>query len=482
VSAPDVAAFERVRGRLEAIAYGMLGDAGEAEDVAQDAWLRWQAADRSEVREPEAFLVTVVTRLSLDRLRSARARREAYVGPWLPEPWAIRPLHGSAPPDPQDVAATAESLSLALLATLERLNPVERAVLLLRDVFDLEYAEVADAVGRTPATCRQLARRARERAGDPRSRFTAAPEEESRLAEAFAAAADAGSLEGLVELLAADAVSWSDGGGAVKAARKPVHGRERIARLLVNLRVRLAPPGTTIRGVRVNGRPGIRVDTPDGLFSVTALEVADGRIVGLHSVNNPAKLVRLRAAEDGPGTLDEVLPRPHFRERHERRIAAPPAAVWAALQALRAQDIPVARALMALRGLPARLTGAPRQATAGGPFLTSAPVPLLAADPGRRVLLGGVMQPWRLRGGPAPPALDAAGLAAFAEPGWVKTAMDLVLVPDGDGTRLLTETRIEATDRRSRLRFGAYWIVVRAGSGVIRHELLRQVERRARSG
>lgn len=291
----DEAVFERARARLEAIAYGLLGDAGEAEDAVQDAWLRWQAAQTATVREPEAFLVTVVTRLALDRLKSARVRRETYVGPWLPEPWALRPLD-----DPADVVAQAESLSLALLAALERLNPVERAVLLLRDVFDLDYAEVAEAVQRTPATCRQVAKRARERAGDPQPRFTPLPEAESRLAEAFAAASDAGSVAELTELLAADAVAWSDGGGVVKAARKPIHGAERIARFLSNLRLRLAPPGTTIAAVRINGDAGIRVDFPGGLLSVTALEIADGRVVGLRSVSNPAKLTRVAATPSRP--------------------------------------------------------------------------------------------------------------------------------------------------------------------------------------
>lgn len=291
----DEAAFERARPRLEAVAYGLLGDAGEAEDTVQDAWLRWQGGDAGEIREPEAFLVTVVTRLALDRLRSARARRETYVGPWLPEPWALRPAD-----DPADVVSAAESLSLALLATLERLNPVERAVLLLRDVFDLDYAEVADAVERTPSTCRQIAKRARERAGDPRPRFRPARDEERRLAEAFAAAAGAGSVEALTDVLAADAVAWTDGGGVVKAARRPVHGAERIARFLSNLRLRFAPPGTTVAVARLNGDVAVRVDTPAGLISVTALEIADGKVIGLRTVSNPEKLARVAAAAGGP--------------------------------------------------------------------------------------------------------------------------------------------------------------------------------------
>jgi RNA polymerase sigma-70 factor (ECF subfamily) len=308
--AGDAAVFERVRPRLEAVAYGLLGDPGEAQDATQDAWLRWEAADTGDVREPEAYLITVVTRLALDRLRSARARRETYVGPWLPEPWSLRPLHpaasSSVSADPHDVVAEAESISLALLAALERLNPVERAVLLLRDVFDLDYAEVADAVQRTPATCRQIARRARERAGEPRPRFAAPSDEAIRLAEAFAAATDAGSLEALTELLAADAVSWSDGGGIVKAARKPIHGAERIARFLFNLRTRLAPPGTTVSACRVNDDPGFRVDVAGvGLVTVAALEVSDGQVVALRAISNPEKLARVATAPTAAG-----VPRP----------------------------------------------------------------------------------------------------------------------------------------------------------------------------
>ncbi len=282
-------AFERARPRLEAVAYGMLGEVGEAEDVVQDAWLRWQRTDTADVREPEAYLVTVTTRLALDRLRAARTRRETYVGPWLPEPRALEP----AAHDPAEVVLEAETLSLALLHAMERLNPVERAVLLLRDVFDLDYDEVSDAVGRTPSTCRQIARRAREHAGEPRTRFPVADREAARLAEAFAAAVDAGSVQALTALLAEDAVLWSDGGGVVKAARKPVHGAARIANFLATLRTKLAPPGTRIAPMRVNGGPGIRTDTPDGLVSVVALDVADGRVVALRAVSTPAKLARL---------------------------------------------------------------------------------------------------------------------------------------------------------------------------------------------
>jgi hypothetical protein len=179
-------------------------------------------------------------------------------------------------------------------------------------------------------------------------------------------------------------------------------------------------------------------------------------------------------------TLDDVVPAPHFSERHERVIAAPPEVVWAALHELRAGDSPVVRALMGARTLPARVLGRGRPGSSTGrPFLEQGPVPVLATDRPRSVVAGGVMQPWKLTGGAEAPVLDAAALRAFAEPGWVKCAVDFVLVPDGGGTRLSTETRVEATDRRTRVRFGAYWIVIRAGSGLIRREMLRLVAEKA---
>lgn len=179
-------------------------------------------------------------------------------------------------------------------------------------------------------------------------------------------------------------------------------------------------------------------------------------------------------------TLDELLPAPHFHERHERRIAAPPAAVWQALQDLRLGDLLLSRALMAIRLLPARLAGRDEASRmVSGRFLEEGPVPVLAEAPQRAVVAGGVMQPWKLTGGEDPPALDAPALQAFAEPGWVKAGFDLVIEPDGGGTRLTTETRVTATDPRTRARFGLYWLFIRAGSGLIRHDMLRAVARRA---
>jgi hypothetical protein len=179
-------------------------------------------------------------------------------------------------------------------------------------------------------------------------------------------------------------------------------------------------------------------------------------------------------------TLDDLLPAPHFRERHERRIAAPPAAVWEALQDLRLGDLALSRALMGIRLLPARLAGRKQPSRmVSGRLLEEGPVPVLSAEPDHAVLAGGVLQPWRITGGDEPPRLDATALQAFAEPGWVKVGFDLVIERNGAGTRLTTETRVTATDPRTRTRFGLYWLVIRAGSGLIRRDMLRAVARRA---
>jgi RNA polymerase sigma-70 factor (ECF subfamily) len=286
--------FEAHRPRLTGIAYGMLGTVAEAEDVVQDAYLRWHGADTGQIRSAEGFLVTVTTRLAIDRLRSARVRREAYVGPWLPEPLVA----DESAPDPADVAAEAEQLSLALLTTLERLNPVERAVLLLRDVFDLEYAEIADVVERSPANCRQIAVRARERVGDTSRSRPVDPEQEAALVTAFLAAVADGDVERLTGLLAADVTLWSDGGGVVRAARVPILTAPKVARFFVGV-ARKAPEGLTARHVRVNGDPGLRLEAPDGTVGVLAFEVADDRIAGIRYVSNPAKLGHLPAAHGG---------------------------------------------------------------------------------------------------------------------------------------------------------------------------------------
>ena len=278
-------AFAACRPRLLGIAYGLLGELTEAEDVVQDAWLRWNGADADAVRNPEAFLVTVTTRLALDRLRSARARREVYVGPWLPEPLVTDPA------TPESRAIEAERLSLALLGALERLNPVERAVLVLRDVFDFEYAEIADVLEKTPANVRQIARRAREHAGDPTRRRPVSEEERERLATAFLTASISGDVEGIRTLLASDAIMYTDGGGVVTAARKPIYGADKIARFMVGVqRKSRFPDDPVYTPVLVNGDPGVRMDSAsEGFLSIVAIEVGDGVVQGVRFFNNPER-------------------------------------------------------------------------------------------------------------------------------------------------------------------------------------------------
>jgi len=278
-------AFAACRPRLLGIAYGLLGELTEAEDVVQDAWLRWDGADAEAIRNPEAFLVTVTTRLALDRLGSARARREVYVGPWLPEP-LVTDLE-----TPESQAIEAERLSLALLGALERLNPVERAVLVLRDVFDLEYAEIADVLEKTPANVRQIARRAREHAGDPTRRRPVSEEERERLATAFLTASVSGDVEGIRALLATDAIMYTDGGGVVTAARKPIYGADKIARFVVGVqRKSHFPDDPVYTPVLVNGDPGVRMDsTSEGFLSIIAIEVGDGAVQGVRFFNNPER-------------------------------------------------------------------------------------------------------------------------------------------------------------------------------------------------
>lgn len=278
-------AFDACRPRLLGIAYGLLGELTEAEDVVQDAWLRWDRADKDAVRNAEPFLVTVTTRLALDRLRSARARREVYVGPWLPEPLV------TDPETPETKAIEAERLSLALLGALERLNPVERAVLVLRDAFDLEYAEIADVLEKTPANVRQIASRAREHAGDPSRRRRVGEEERQRLTVAFLGAAAAGDMDALREMLAADAIMYTDGGGVVTAARKPIYGADKIARFMVRVQRKPSFPDDPVyTPVLVNGDPGVLMESArDGFLSIAAVEITDGLVQAVRFFNNPER-------------------------------------------------------------------------------------------------------------------------------------------------------------------------------------------------
>jgi RNA polymerase sigma-70 factor (ECF subfamily) len=283
-----VEVFTRCRPRLLGVAYGVLGDLGEAEDVVQDTWLRFKAADPDPVQNVEAFLVTVTTRLAIDRLRSARRRREEYVGPWLPEPLLIDDN------DPESLAIQAADLSLALLSALERLNPIERAVLVLRDVFDFEYADIADIVDKTPTNCRQLAKRARERAGEPVRRYRPSRAQADALVAAFTNAVTTGDTRRLEALLAADAILYSDGGAQAAAARKPIYGAAKIGRFFAGVRRKgYFNPELSYSAVCVNGDPGVRIDAIDRPLALIALEQIDGTIVSVRIMNNPEKLTRL---------------------------------------------------------------------------------------------------------------------------------------------------------------------------------------------
>ena len=290
MSTSTVDEFEQHRRHLFGVAYRMLGSVSEAEDVVQDTWLRWRAAPADEVRSPRSYLTTVATRLAIDRLRSAQRRREEYVGPWLPEPLVTDD-------DPAAEAELADSLSMAFLLVLERLNPVERAVLLLHDVFGYDYDEVGEIVERTPTNCRQIASRARAHlTGERPVRPKLAQEDEQRLAFAFAAAAGSGDLATLEELLAEDVVLWSDGGAARRAARRPVVGRDRVARFLANLSHRLPQQGT-MEFVHLNGDPALVLHGTEGPELTLSIET-DGSVVrAIHTVINPDKLRHLAAPD-----------------------------------------------------------------------------------------------------------------------------------------------------------------------------------------
>jgi RNA polymerase sigma-70 factor (ECF subfamily) len=283
---PDlVADFEEHREHLRNLAYRMLGTLADADDVVQEAFLRWRATDRSQVRSPRAFLSTTVTRLSIDRRREIEARKETYVGPWLPEP--IVELESS----PSSRAETAESVSLALLHVLESLSPVERAAYLMRVMFDYDYREIAEILDKTEASCRQLVSRAQSHVQVQRPRFEASAEEVQRITDSFLAACTTGDLHGLVQLLHEDAVMTSDSGGKVAAARVPIIGADRVARLFLGI-FKKAPPQSKITPCRVNGRRGYAMYLAGKLDTVMDVDIEDGRIKRLFVIRNPDKLAR----------------------------------------------------------------------------------------------------------------------------------------------------------------------------------------------
>jgi RNA polymerase sigma-70 factor (TIGR02957 family) len=289
--------LDELRPASFAIAYRMLGSVSEAEDVVQEALLRvHRLLDEGErIESPRAFVATVTTRLAIDELRSARARRESYVGDWLPEP-----IVTDSADDPARHAEMADSLSVAMLVLLESLSPEQRAVLLLRDVFDYGYDEIAGIVGKSQDNVRQLATRARQRVDAGRPRFQTSREQRDELARRFLAAAQEGDLGGLEALLAHDVVLTGDGGGKVPALARSLHGRNRVARTLLNwLKVGSRIPGASMRIVEVNGGPGaLLLDGQERLLAVWAFEIADGQIRSVSSIVNPDKLAHLGPVAD----------------------------------------------------------------------------------------------------------------------------------------------------------------------------------------
>ncbi|MFE1881368.1 RNA polymerase sigma-70 factor [Streptomyces diastatochromogenes] len=285
---PGQLAFQQYRTLLFSVAYRILGSAADAEDAVQDAWLKWSAADRSQVADPKSYLTRIISNLAMERLRSTRHQRETYVGPWLPEPI----LTG---PDTADGVAAADSVSMALLVVLETLSPLERAVFVLKEVFAFSYAEIAQAVERSEAAVRQAAHRAREHVQARRPRFTADRARQRDVTERFFAAATGGDLNTLMELLSPDVTLWTDGGGKVRQALKPVIGLETVAGWFAAL-------GTaTYQGIEpgqmraeltwINGGPGMVFHGPERVIATMTFDFdAEGRISAIHNVANPDKL------------------------------------------------------------------------------------------------------------------------------------------------------------------------------------------------
>lgn len=288
-----LAAFEAQRPLLLGIGYRILGAVADAEDVVQEAWLRWSGVDLAEVRNAEAFLTTVVTRLALDRLRRVKARREVYPGSWLPEPVALARVTVDGDADEEPTAAElADSLSMALLVVLETLSPLERAAFVLREVFDRPYADVAAVLGRTEPAVRQLVHRARDRVRAGRPRYETDQATHADVARRFGAACVDADIAALLDVLAPDVVVLSDGGGVAQAPRRPVHGRAKVARLLAGISGRV-PAGVEISYEAINGRLGAVARLGGAALSAVSLTVVDGRVQTVHLIANPAKLAAL---------------------------------------------------------------------------------------------------------------------------------------------------------------------------------------------
>ncbi|BBZ14668.1 RNA polymerase sigma-70 factor [Mycobacterium branderi] len=284
----DQQTFEHHRKLLFAIAYRILGSAADAEDVVQDAWFKWSAADRGQVADPKAYLARIVSNLSMDRLRSSQRQRETYVGPWLPEP-----ILTSA--DAADDVAAAESVSMAMLVVLETLSPLERAVFVLKEVFDFSYAEIAEALERSESAVRQAGHRAREHVQARRPRFETDHAKKREITERFFAAAAGGDINKLMELLAPDVTLWTDGGGKVRQALRPILGNDKVAAWIAGTIKRpyegVEIADMAVEVVDINGGPGIVFTGAGRVIATLTVDLgADGRIVTIHNVANPDKL------------------------------------------------------------------------------------------------------------------------------------------------------------------------------------------------
>jgi RNA polymerase sigma-70 factor (TIGR02957 family) len=307
-SAEDYAEY---RPLMFSIAYRMTGSISDAEDIVQEAFLRLTRALREgvSIATPKAYLATVTTRLAISHLRSARVRREAYVGAWLPEPLVADELAPAAAPDPAERAEMSDSLSMAFLVLLESLTPTERAVFLLHEVFSYDYREIAEITGKSEPNCRQIFARARQHVDQGKPRFEASREQRDEVARRFFEAASGGDLNGLLELLAPDVVVIGDGGGKGLAKREPTYGLDRVARFLLGLFRRAQKEGTYAVPARVNGQPGAVVYDFEGrVASVLALDIADGQVQAIRSVVNPDKLQHLGPTSDLYLRADRDLP------------------------------------------------------------------------------------------------------------------------------------------------------------------------------
>jgi RNA polymerase sigma-70 factor (ECF subfamily) len=280
--------FNQHRSLLFAIAYRMLGTVTDAEDMVQETFLRWQQTAEATVKSAKSYLSTIITRLCIDHLRSARVQREQYVGPWLPEPIMTQ----QQTDDPAAQVELADSLSIAFLVVLERLSPIERAVFLLREVFEYDYDEIAQMVEKSPANCRQILRRSRQHITAQRPRFSVSQQQQEQITAKFLEASTQGDLQGLMSLLAKDVTFWSDSGGRVAAALKPIQGAVKVTRFLLAIRSKWL--STSIAQIiEINGQPGMITRVDGCVHSVTTFDIVDGSIQSIYVVRNPEKLKRM---------------------------------------------------------------------------------------------------------------------------------------------------------------------------------------------